>query len=614
MYRKLTHFFYSMRFGQKLFLILVLFTLIPLLAIQQITMHFYETRMLNTASDSSHSIVSANNLALDMLFNNIETTSLLMIDNQFYYDIFSNLDNFTVSDYLRYDRLITTELAKQFNSQSDVYETYLYCSKWLFGVNTDLMPMTIQNFQQADFDLLAKNAKGYPLWIGGYDYGIRTQNSYLMKKESYQTQYPITMLREMHFQYTNAGNYQRLSSNIEKPILVVHILEENIRKLYQNSIPYTGSLYVIADNNGTIISSDNDYFSIGTELPQNMISHIGKSGYITYKLNEKEYLFCYDTLTDRGFFSFSLIPIEDLTAKTVFETRRFLWICVLILIFLAIFIAFILSRTISRPIAALTKAAMRISQSDFSANTPVPESCDFKLLTESFNHMEHEISRLIHENYEIALREKETQLMALTIQINPHFLYNTLNTINMLAIQNEDEETAELIVSLSEMLQYTCKDSSDQAPISDEIEWVSNYLFLMSKRYNGLFRTVMDIDEDLIDCKIPKFILQPLVENCILHGFSDMQKEGVLTLSISKDENSNLTNQKSICIEIKDNGKGMDEFELEKYIHAICIDGHIGISNVHHRLSLIYGENYKIHVSSTLKIGTCIQIHLPANY
>ena len=215
--------------------------------------------------------------------------------------------------------------------------------------------------------------------------------------------------------------------------------------------------------------------------------------------------------------------------------------------------------------------------------------------------------RLIHENYEISLREKETQLMALTMQINPHFLYNTLNTINMLAIQNDDDETAELIVSLSEMLQYTCKDSSDQAPLSAEISWVSNYLFLMSKRYNGLFRTVLDIDEDLMDCRIPKFILQPLVENSILHGFSDMQKEGVLTLAISKSENS-------LCIEVRDNGIGMDEEQLKKYIHAICVDGHVGISNVHRRLSLIYGENYKIHVVSAPGEGTSIKIWIPVEY
>lgn len=607
MFRKLTDLFYSMRFGQRLCVILILFALIPMLLIQQILMHFYEQHIVDSASNSAYSIVNANNNSLEMLMDNIETAAQQMIDSQFYYDTFSKLNNFSVGDCLRYDRILTQELSKQFIYQDAVYDVYLYTSRWLFGVNTALMPITIESFQKAGFEELARNASGLSCWVTGYDYGKRTQNDYLTKKGSYDFQHPLTMLKEMQFQYTSQGYYQRLSDDTEKPILVVQVLEKSLRSLYKDSIPYDGSLYAITNNEGIVISSDNESFPVGSRIPENLFPYLGTSGYVTYDYNRETNLLCYDTLNERGFFSFALIPMKNLTQNAVRKMRYLLWICALILILLAALVAFVLSRTITRPIAALTKAAIRVSQSDFSANTPIPRGRDFKVLTESFNHMEKEISRLIHENYEISIREKETQLMALTMQINPHFLYNTLNTINMLAIQNDDDETAELIVSLSEMLQYTCKDSSDQAPLSDEIGWVSNYLFLMAKRYNGLFRTVFDITEDLMDCRIPKFILQPLAENSILHGFSDIQKEGILTLAISKSENS-------LCIEVRDNGIGMDEEQLKKYIQAICVDGHVGISNVHRRLSLIYGENYKIHVGSAPGEGTSIKIWIPLEY
>lgn len=596
-----------MRFGQRLCVILILFALIPMLLIQQILMHFYEQHIVDSASNSAYSIVNANNNSLEMLMDNIETAAQQMIDSQFYYDTFSELNNFSVGDCLRYDRILTQELSKQFIYQDAVYDVYLYTSRWLFGVNTALMPITIESFQKAGFEELARNASGLSCWVTGYDYGKRTQNDYLTKKGSYDFQHPLTMLKEMQFQYTSQGYYQRLSDDTEKPILVVQVLEKSLRSLYKDSIPYDGSLYAITNNEGIVISSDNESFPVGSRIPENLFPYLGTSGYVTYDYNRETNLLCYDTLNERGFFSFALIPMKNLTQNAVRKMRYLLWICSLILILLAALVAFVLSRTITRPIAALTKAAIRVSQSDFSANTPIPRGRDFKVLTESFNHMEKEISRLIHENYEISIREKETQLMALTMQINPHFLYNTLNTINMLAIQNDDDETAELIVSLSEMLQYTCKDSSDQAPLSDEIGWVSNYLFLMAKRYNGLFRTVFDITEDLMDCRIPKFILQPLAENSILHGFSDIQKEGILTLAISKSENS-------LCIEVRDNGIGMDEEQLKKYIQAICVDGHVGISNVHRRLSLIYGENYKIHVVSAPGEGTSIKIWIPLEY
>ena len=599
MFRKLTDFFYSLRFRQRLSLILILFALIPILLIQQILMHFYGKHIVDSASNSAYSIVTANNNSLEMLMDNIETAAQLMMDSQFYYDTFSELNDFSVGDCLHYDRILTQELAKHFIYQEAVYDVYLYTSKWLFGVNTGLMPITIDSFRKAGYEELARNASGLSCWVTGYDYGKQIQNDYLVKKGSYDFQYPLTMLKEMQFQYTSQGYYQRLSENTEKPILVVQVLEKSLRTLYKDSVPYDGSLYVVANSEGNVVSSDNDIFPVGTVLPEDLSQYLGTSGYVTYELKGEKNLLCYDTLEGRGFFSFALIPMKNLTQTAVRKMRQLLWICALLLILLSTLVAFFLSQTITRPVAALTKAAIRVSRSDFSANTPIPRGRDFKVLTESFNHMEKEISRLIHE--------KETQLMALTMQINPHFLYNTLNTINMLAIQNDDDETAELIVSLSEMLQYTCKDSSDQAPLTDEIGWVSNYLFLMSKRYNGLFRTVLDIDEDLTDCRIPKFILQPLVENSILHGFSDMQKEGVLTLAISKSENS-------LCIEVRDNGIGMDDEQLKKYIQAICVDGHVGISNVHRRLSLIYRENYKIHVVSASGVGTSIKIWIPAEY
>ena len=218
--------------------------------------------------------------------------------------------------------------------------------------------------------------------------------------------------------------------------------------------------------------------------------------------------------------------------------------------------------------------------------------------------MEQEITRLIHENYEISLQEKETKLMALSAQINPHFLYNTLNTINMLALSNGDDETSELIVDLSEMLQYTFKSSSEKGVLSDEINWLSSYLCIMSRRYGDLFCTQMDIDEELMDYPVPKFILQPLVENAILHGFEGMKNGGILKLTI--DQYNGL-----LRFQIEDNGKGMNPQELEQYTAALSHDGHVGISNVHRRLSLLYGEKYSISVQSASGQGTRITICFP---
>ena len=304
MFRKLTDLFYSMRFGQRLCIILILFALIPMLLIQQILMHFYEKHIVDSASNSAYSIVNANNNSLDMLLDNIETAAQQMIDSQFYYDTFSELNDFSVGDCLRYDRILTQELAKQFIYQEAVYDVYLYTSKWLFGVNTGLMPITIDSFRKAGFEELARNASGLSCWVTGYDYGEQTQNDYLVKKSSYDFRYPLTMLKEMQFQYTSQGYYQRLSEDTEKPILVVQVLEKSLRNLYKDSVPYDGSLYVIANSEGSVVSSDNDTFPVGTVLPEDLSPYLRTSGYVTYDLKGEKNLLCYDTLDGRGFFSF----------------------------------------------------------------------------------------------------------------------------------------------------------------------------------------------------------------------------------------------------------------------------------------------------------------------
>ncbi len=170
--------------------------------------------------------------------------------------------------------------------------------------------------------------------------------------------------------------------------------------------------------------------------------------------------------------------------------------------------------------------------------------------------------------------------------------------VSVLAIQNNDEETSDLIVDLSEMLQYTFRSFAEKTLLCDEIGWVSNYLHIMSKRYDNLFCTRMDIDENLEDALVPKLILQPLVENAILHGFRQTKKDGLLTILISGQEDK-------ILFIIKDNGCGMTCTQPDQG------SGHVGLSNVHRRLSLLYGENYTFEISSAPGEGTCVRIRIP---
>lgn len=603
MLKKLRRIIYDWSFRKRLGIILTLFTLIPSTLLAQLMMYFYQEDIISNTSVNMYAVVEANNNVLDMKLRQVEDISSQMLNSEDYYRLFLGIEDKPVSDYMEYDRKLRIELARQFTAQKDVYSSFLYTREWLFG-KKDLMNLNKEGVEESGLIQIAMDAGGQPVWVAGYDFGSRIGSDFLQHKSAYEYQYPITMVRKMDFQYNYYSDYRRLSSEGEVPVLILYLLEKDIRKTYEGSLGYEGSMYGISDQNGIVLSSDSNQFPCAQKIPEEIGQYYGSSGFSSCIFNNQKFLLCYDMVEATGWFSWALVPLQQAIQDTVNRFRMVQILSLLVCILLSAVVAGLLSKMITVPVERLIKAANRVATGIFSADTPIPRGKDFKLLTESFNHMEEEINRLIHENYEISLREKETQLMALSMQINPHFLYNTLNTINMLAIANEDEETSDLIVSLSEMLQYTLKNRSEKIPLMDEMGWISNYIYIMSRRFEDVFQTQIDIREDVLECKVPKFFLQPLVENSILHGFREMKSGGILRILASREGDS-------VHFQIQDNGKGMDAETIRRSITQAANDGGIGISNVHRRLVLIYGEKYRVEVQSVPGEGTLLHLYIP---
>ncbi len=604
MLNKISDLIKNVKFRNKLLIVFLLFALIPLMLISHTMRKHYEAQLIEDTFNSTYAIVVANNQLIDSLLGIVETTSQLMLDDESYFEIFKDIDNYKVSDYLKNDKIIKNEIAKQFVTQSEVYEQYFYVDDWLLGTSNPEINSTVSAFKNTNWKKIAHDKKGLPTWITGYDYGETINSEYLVEKDDYDYKYLFTMLREMNFQYSYYGSYYSLPEDMIPPILVVHVKENSIRNIYKDSLPYENSLYAIANSDNKIISTNTTNFEIGSMAPSFLLNLDNESGFKQINYDNVDYLLCYDTIPDKEFLSFSLVPMAGILSHSIEGTRRLISFIFWILIFTAIFLAIKFSNTITEPIHKLVLASQRVAKGDFSANTPIPNGKELKILTENFNSMEEKISKLIYENYEITLKEKEAQLSMLSMQINPHFLYNTLNTINSFALKNDDEETSELILSLSEMLQYSLKQITEKALISDEINWLSNYLYIMSVRFNSRFKTNIDIADDLIDSRIPKFIFQPLVENSIIHGFKDIESDGLLEINVSQFENK-------IRVLIKDNGKGMNQEEINAYLSDNIDTNHLGLSNVINRLKLYYKNNYKINIKSSVNCGTIITLIIP---
>jgi sensor histidine kinase YesM len=219
-------------------------------------------------------------------------------------------------------------------------------------------------------------------------------------------------------------------------------------------------------------------------------------------------------------------------------------------------------------------------------------------LTAAFNTMKKTIDELILEEYEytikfrtMQLRQKEAQLASLRGQINPHFLYNTLDNIRIKAALNGDTETAEMIMLLVEFFRGSMEENSRLVPIAREVKLLRIYLALMAHRYPKLEYS-FEIDEDLLSIKMPGFILQPIAENSLLHGLKSVKYKGKISVSLTRDN----TQKGMVLIKIEDNGVGLDE-AAQKKIAAMLSEaegdvihsgGHIGIANVEQRIRMFY--------------------------
>lgn len=208
---------------------------------------------------------------------------------------------------------------------------------------------------------------------------------------------------------------------------------------------------------------------------------------------------------------------------------------------------------------------------------------------------------------EKTLTEK-AELNFLITQINPHFLYNTLEAINGIAQTKNCVEISQITYSLGEIFRYSLE-SETMVNLKDEINLVENYLNTQLIRFSSRFTYSLDIEERFLFQYIPKMILQPIVENTIIHGFKDVESSGLIDINVKSHSNNDFK------ISIKDNGQGIDKIRLNKINNDLNREKdssrRIGLNNIHKRLKLLFGENYGLNIDSTKNLGTCVSIRIP---
>ena len=265
-------------------------------------------------------------------------------------------------------------------------------------------------------------------------------------------------------------------------------------------------------------------------------------------------------------------------------------------------------RSITAPLGLLTRRVQAIGDGDLTVHTPIETNeYETRLLSEGFENMVERLNLLIEQNRREQARLRGTELALLQAQINPHFLYNTLDTIVWLVEMGKNEQAVEMVTSLSSFFRSMLSNGRDIISLREEEQHIRSYLEIQQVRYKDILTYEMSIDPALDACQVPKLTLQPLVENALYHGIKLKRLPGrIIVRGYRKGDR--------ILLEVSDDGVGMDEERLMAVRGALRKEqpAGFGLSTVHERLQLLYGEEYGLEIRSSPGKGTLVIAVLPA--
>lgn len=277
-------------------------------------------------------------------------------------------------------------------------------------------------------------------------------------------------------------------------------------------------------------------------------------------------------------------------------------------IIIAALLAWLASNRISKPIEKLKRHMNRFKEGMFLEPIEVSGQQEVVMLSDTFNKMSEEIKRLVDKVYVEQRAKRKNQFIALQNQINPHFLYNTLDSILYLTENKRTNEASMMIASLSKFFRLSISTESTTVKLDEELTHVKNYLKIQKIRYRNTFDFTIACDDDLLDFEVLKLSLQPLVENAILHGIDPDEKENTIAIDINKDN-------AFLYISVKNSGYGISPSHIAAIKERITKDiqepSKIGLSNIYQRLKLHFGSKADLKIDSEMDVYTKVTMKVP---
>ncbi|WP_019640618.1 cache domain-containing sensor histidine kinase [Paenibacillus fonticola] len=383
----------------------------------------------------------------------------------------------------------------------------------------------------------------------------------------------------------------------------IRLFDDMIQPL--NTVTHGSTL--IVDERGNVVYS-NDPAKLGQDLSTSplLAKATEPRGHFNLDIDGKPYISVYSISESTGWKTLTYIPSTELLAPMK-QNRNALMITTLLIIFFALLAAIFISYALTMPLKRTVRLMKQVQRGNLDVQVQVKYNDEIGRLGSHFNRMIAHIRDLLQEVYETEKSKQKADMLALQNQINPHFIYNTLESIRMLAELNDDDRVAELTYLLGLLLRYSITRSDEIVTIQQELDHVCNYLQLLQIRFPDKISYHIAVPKSFCQLPIIKLVFQPIVENAVFHGLEKQEKPGTIAIHAWSEG-------KSVIFTIHDDGAGMEE-ETMKQLNSALTDGKtdqygIGLCNVSERIRLYYGNNSKLTVNSKPGEGTTVTLKI----
>ncbi|MDM5328879.1 sensor histidine kinase [Neobacillus sp. CF12] len=454
--------------------------------------------------------------------------------------------------------------------------------------------------------------------------------------------YPSTKIREEYWYSSVPLNGMTMLvtrtlklKNIEQPVISLVrrlynpktllpvgmlIIDINFRRIEEISNKVTISrngYFFILDSKGHYVYHP-DYSKLGKKVEFSQLSQLQNNESSTQILkNDRKDFVTYTYSPNIGWSFFTAVPYKDLTGGII-QIGRTIVLTIIISLMIAYSVGFGFATSLIRPIRRLQKFMKEVEIGNLSGRVPVESNDEIGQLSAGFNNTVEKLSNLLEEVYvsklketEMSLKQKEIEIKMLQSQMNPHFLYNSLETIRGMALEERQENIAIMSYSLAKLLRYNLKNNSSTVSLGEEVRFCETYLQIQKFRFEDRFEYELIIPEWAMDLQVVKFSLQPLVENCFVHAFGQSFQKFRITISVIP------LSESTYLIRVEDTGAGIPNHKLDELTRKLeqkttNSDGkHIGILNVHQRIHYVFGAEYGLTIRSQMGSGTVVEMQLP---